>query len=225
MMDSGELEFHNHNEQCTGRCISRNAGVSKYDITKFDNEMDLPTFVPLVTSVSSLTPKPVFGGMGAETTTEGVSVQVAVSQPVFPTATLVSHSSPTVPPSHSSQNSPSKPKDKHITQEKMTDLSTLVPTLVSSLNNGIDLLSSGSALGLTSQSVFPVNGSVTMTPVSPNTAHTVNSAIIQEVNSDPEHRDTAKQTPHTNGQEEINIKEERIELIENLADVDLLEGK
>ena len=40
-MDSGELEFHNHNEQCTGRCRSN-------------------AFVPLVTAVSNLNPNPVY---------------------------------------------------------------------------------------------------------------------------------------------------------------------
>ena len=56
LMDTGELEFFAHDAQCTGRCVSRNSGSSKYDAkieqlnrsmlsaTTFDN--DLPTFAP-----------------------------------------------------------------------------------------------------------------------------------------------------------------------------------
>ena len=31
-MDSGALEFYDHANRCTGRCVSRNSGMSKYDV-------------------------------------------------------------------------------------------------------------------------------------------------------------------------------------------------
>ncbi len=59
-MDRGELDFYRHSEICTGRCASRNGGLSKYDMKieslKAANESaswDLaPTFVPLVTDLN-----------------------------------------------------------------------------------------------------------------------------------------------------------------------------
>ncbi len=35
LMDTGELDFFQHGDICTGKCMSRNSGVSKYDVSKF----------------------------------------------------------------------------------------------------------------------------------------------------------------------------------------------
>lgn len=56
-MDSGELQFYDHDNNCTGRCISRNSGTSKYDIkiehlTRPTSESDLPGCIPFVPTLS-----------------------------------------------------------------------------------------------------------------------------------------------------------------------------
>jgi len=56
-MDSGELQFYDHDNNCTGRCISRNSGTSKYDIkieylTRLSSESDLPSFIPFAPTLS-----------------------------------------------------------------------------------------------------------------------------------------------------------------------------
>ena len=34
LMDTGELDFFNHAEICTGKCMSRGSGMSKYDVPR-----------------------------------------------------------------------------------------------------------------------------------------------------------------------------------------------
>ena len=53
-MDSGELEFYNHAEQCTGKCISRHGGVSRYDTSRFETLYSQNVVVPMVNMVSNL---------------------------------------------------------------------------------------------------------------------------------------------------------------------------
>ena len=36
-MDTGELDFFNHAEICTGKCMSRGSGMSKYDVPRISD--------------------------------------------------------------------------------------------------------------------------------------------------------------------------------------------
>ena len=47
-MDSGALQFYDHANSCTGRCVSRNSGMSKYDVkiealTRADSDLVIST--------------------------------------------------------------------------------------------------------------------------------------------------------------------------------------
>ena len=182
MMDGGELEFYNHAEQCTGRCISRNTGVSKYDITKFENDMELPTFVPLVTAVSSLNSDPglsVLRDLGGDAST---------SQPVFPTAVPFTVSAPS-PETHT-RSSRSRITRQQRT-EKMSDLSSIVPLLSESVHNG-EVTEVSVMPTVPSQPVFPTATPVSVIPVNPKTANTIHVTIKQEVISDAEDKEQGK---------------------------------
>ncbi len=37
-MDTGELDFFNHAEVCTGKCMSRGSGMSKYDVPRVSED-------------------------------------------------------------------------------------------------------------------------------------------------------------------------------------------
>lgn len=116
MMDTGDLNYYNHKDLCSGKCVSRNMGGSKYDISRFERDHEIPSFQPLISS-DLCTPKVGFGNFGtlganlgalgalSGDLDEGKVVRVCgvnqnsqISQPVFPMATAVA-STPSVSPS------------------------------------------------------------------------------------------------------------------------------
>ena len=92
-MDAGDLEFYNHLENCTGRCISRLTGISKYDSNAQGVVKEDPEWSPAAVMQNSK--QPLSGAtqhaysvlMQKLPQTAGSQLQ-QLQQPVYPTATI-----------------------------------------------------------------------------------------------------------------------------------------